>query len=159
MSAPEFTVAFRLQAAIRDRLTSWPALSGVDIATGPRTREVAERVAVGDPLPTSEYRGAYIAEEGAVALFADAFAQGAGEDAIDAARERAAELLAEAVAALSLYEQTGGDITLGGLVLAISASKPRVLDNYLDSRGGASGHALTLSVTCTYTARIPTGGS
>lgn len=157
-AAADFCVAFGLQAAMRTVLTAWAGLSGVDIATGPRRQELLERVAIGGPKPTTEYRGGYRSEEGTVDIVADVFKQGSGEAAIDAARDRAKALLNECVAALSLAEQTGGDITAGGAVLALTPSRAETIDNYLDRRGNVDGHGFTASVTFTYTARIVSPG-
>lgn len=160
MSAPAFTVAGRIQAAVRDQLEVWGALSGVEVATGPRRKSVGEGITISRPRATSTYHGAWRSETGTFVVVVDAFRQGAGESAIDTVRERVDALAAEVVAALSLSEQTGGDLTLGGLVLSVGDTvEVEELDNYLeDERQRLKGHGYTLGLTFTYTARI-TGGS
>jgi hypothetical protein len=161
MSAPAFTVAGRIQAAVRDQLESWGALSGVEVATGPRRKAVGEGITVGHPKAMSTYHGAYRSENGTFLVVVDAFRQGAGESAIDTARERVDDLASEVVAALSLSEQTGGDLTLGGLVLSVGDTvEVEELDNYTEEeRARLKGHGYTLGLTFAYTARITTGGS
>lgn len=157
MSGPAFTSAFTLQAALRDLLRDWPALAGVDIATGPRRRDVLEAVTIAKPRATVAYLGAYRAEEGSIIVYADAFLAGAGEDAIDAARARAAEIMTEVVAAISLDAHTGGDVTIGGAVLATNDIAVEEVDNYIEAEGARlAGHGYTISATISYTARHQT---
>lgn len=159
-AAADFCVAFDVQAAIRDILTVWPGLSGVDIATGPRRKEPNEGVVIARPRATSSYRGAYRSEEGTVSIIADAFVAGAAEETIDAARARAKAILNECVAALSLGEQTGGDITADGLLLSIGSEiQIEEADSYIEEPGARiAGHGYTISATLTYTARIVSPG-
>lgn len=157
--AADFCVAFDVQAAVRDALTSWSGLAGVDVSTGPRRKETGEGITIARPRSHSTYLGAYRAEDGTVTIVCDAFVPGTGEETIDAARARAKQLLNEAVAALSLAEQTGGDITIGGLVLATSDIDVEEADNYTeDPTARVAGHGYTIAATIAYTARIVSPG-
>lgn len=158
-AAADFCVAFDIQQHLRDVLSAWDGLEGVDVATGPRRKELNEGLTIARPRSHSTYLGAYRAEEGTVTLVCDAFVPGTGEETIDAARARAKQLLNEAVAALSLAEQTGGDITIGGLVLATSDVDVEEADNYTeDPTARVAGHGYTIAATIAYTARIVSPG-
>ncbi len=158
-AAADFCVAFDIQQHLRDVLSAWDGLEGVDVATGPRRKELNEGVTVARPRSHVAYHGAYRAEEGTVTLVCDAFVAGTGEDTIDAARARAKAILNECIAAVSLSEQTGGDITIGSLVLATTDIDVEEADNYTeDVQARVAGHGYTIAATIAYIARIVTPG-
>lgn len=111
-----YSVVFSIPPAVRDLLAASTDtdLEGVAVLTGPR------RVAAGqDSLAVQDCRasanravtGGYRRESGSFTLRAHVEVRGAGEDAIDAARERCDAILAAACAELE------GDSTLDGITL------------------------------------------
>jgi len=154
MSATLPTRLFTMPAALRDLLLAWTPLAEVDIATGPRRTEALEGLAVAADESTSEaMHFDLLTDAGTLRVVADATVQGTGEEAIEAARARASELLAETIAAVS--QAAGGDPTVDD---SVSWSGPpyrfREEANEATLIGSTGAHYYAASVTISYGARI-----
>ena len=154
MSAVLPTRLFSMPSALRSLLLDWPPLAMVDIATGPRRTEALEGLAIAAEEATSEARYLdCLSDGGRLRVIADATVPGSGEDAIEAARARASELLAETIAAVS--QAAGGDPTVSG---GVTWSGPpfvfREEANEPSAIGAAGAHFYAASVTIGYGASI-----
>ncbi len=148
-----------LPSALRDLLEVRGGLSGVAILTGPRQVPAGTDVLAIEKVRARGVRSTFGRrdEEGSFTIVADVEKGGAGEDAIEAARERCAELLDEVVAAI---DPETGDATIGGTVLTSGESiEFETVDNYIGERGGAGSRGTTASVTVSFKAHVYPGES
>ena len=153
------SVVLALPAALRELLEVRAGLSGVALLTGPRPVARGSDVLAVEKVRATGSRQTFGRrdEQGSFTVVADVERNGAGEDAIDAARERCAELLDEVVAAI---DPETGDPTIGGTVLSSGESiEFEDVDNYVGERGSAATRGHTASVTVSFKALIYPGAS
>lgn len=148
------TRLFSVPAALRLLLLDWTPLAQVDIATGPRRTDALEGIAIAAEESTSEaLHFDCLSDAGKLRIIADSTVQGTGEDAIEEARARVAELLAEVIAAVS--QAAGGDPTVSGDVLWSGPPYGfREEGNDVAVIGNTGAHYYAASVTISYGASI-----
>ena len=145
-----YSVVFTLPPIVRVLLAANTDLANVEILTGPRrVKAGADALAIQDMRATHArvVTGGWRRESGSFIVRAHVEVSGAGEDAIDAARERADALLGFAADVLE------ADCTLGGVLLSCDVTE--VAED--DQAAPQNQHEFTAHMTVSFTADVQPG--
>lgn len=149
-----YSIVFSLPAVVRTLLQDSAALANVEVLTGPRRFQGGKQSLAVQSVRATTSRpitGGWRREDGSFTLYGHAEVRGAGEDAIDEARDAVSELLQAASDALE------ADYTLGGLVLHCDVTEIAEDDQSLTD--APAGHTFTAHLTVGFTADIDPGAS